>query len=204
MTEFISFLLGRAQSLYADPTLTYHNWQHIMHMLNTHRELFSEMSHEEVLAIAYHDVVYVPGAPEGVNEDLSKIVFQRHHDAAIKAFRRPGVDADLVLGIIDSTKVKWHLSADVHFTDPSIPRVMDCDLAGLGSGYPEFKRRQDHIIHEYAGTLGPEDHRLARIKSAEFLKQFLEKPTIYHTKEAQAVYEAQARANITWYMRENS
>lgn len=212
----------RARPFYrSDKTLRYHVWSHIEQTLETHERLFGEPEAEVKLALLYHDAVYVPKAPPGVNEKLSALVFQRQatdcklQESLVKE----------VMTLIEFTEVRWHLSidleADLDFIEAqsitmslsgtvmpaklaiSLRRVLDCDLASLATEYTSFMTRQDLIVHEFLGTADISLEQLAagRRASALFLLDFLKKPSIYLTAEGKEAFEERARENITLYAR---
>lgn len=208
---FADHLVDIAERLYVDTSLSYHNWGHIDAVGRAYKRLFGEAQSEERIAIAFHDCVYVPGAPAGVNEDLSILQMRRAFRETAKNYGGELPDIKLIELMIESTKVANHLSdaymsviEDDHGFDTAerVGRVLDCDLNGFAESYHGFVETQHDIIYEYAGYLTERELVDARKKSAEFLKQFLAKDRIYYSDKAYLAYEDIARFNIkTWAAR---
>lgn len=207
----VATLRQRAKSLY-DSELAYHNWRHVKEVLAAHDAIWTSQFSEAKVAIFFHDCVYVPGADAGVNEDLSALQFKR----ALRDLRQEEghklLDEDLILLMIEGTKVDRHLSETFLLgirldyggeVAQAVGSVMDADLCALAADYNTFVAKQDAIIHEQAGTLVITDLAAARVRSAEFLRQFTSKPSIYHTPRAKATLEALAQANIRRWCKEN-
>lgn len=201
----IQKLLDHAELLYANPLLWYHNWLHVSAVQQTYKRLYGVSCCVVDLAIAYHDCVYIPGAPSGINEDLSA---QTLRNAYTHYSKQLGVTLEREINqageIIDCTKLKYHLSDEALneriFSDENIrnltARVLDCDLCAFA--YPEylFIENQDNVIYEIVGEVQNADLISARRISAAFLNQFLLRKTIYRTPEAIEQLEATARGNI--------
>lgn len=180
-----------AATLYCDPTLTYHNWDHISNVRRAMFDLYGSMTVAEQLAVAFHDVVYVPGSAPGLNEQLSAIVLRRQYQYLF------GVKTDEVLEhavrIVEATVVKNHLDPLYSPPDMSTARVLDADLCAFAFEYDEFRQTQLDIVSEFTGEQAT---REGLAKCAEFLAQFLKKTFVYHTAEAREAWEAKARTNI--------
>lgn len=203
--RFISALMSRAHELMSDSTLRYHNFEHVEGVFSAYSDLFAEEPTAiESAAIAFHDVVYVPGSAPGVNEELSAIMLGRHlRDIEDYLDGPSGIDVDAAKALILATKVENHISPTFDLTNPSqsVRRILDSDLAALASSdYMTFVKFQHNIIREYAGRLPMEQHESACQRSATFLAQFLDKPFIYLTAEGRERYEPRARHNIRKYL----
>lgn len=198
-------LLEHAEQLYANPLLWYHNWLHVRNVQQTYNRLYGAGGDAVDLAIAYHDCVYVPGAPTGVNEDLSALTLRNAYTHFSKQL---GITLDREIEqaceIIDCTKLKYHLSDDAlnerefstENTKILAARVLDCDLCAFAYQEYLFTTNQDNVIYEFVGVTKHADLVSARRASAVFLNQFLLRKTIYRTPEAIEQLEALARSNI--------
>ena len=191
-----------------DNLLAYHNREHVDYMFVAYWELYrEEPTAEEALAIAYHDVVYVPGAPLGMNEQLSALKFQQHYDRYNSRYFRDGgqlpVDTFRVKQLILATSVECYLHPAKLGPPRETHRVLDCDLAMLGnSDYEVFKDAQFRILSEYTGNYNEETQTLWDLgPQARFLETFLAKEHIYHTPQAKG-FEVNARRNIQRLMEE--
>lgn len=186
-------LVLRAASMYQDPLLRYHNWAHVESMLNAYTHFWGEPHNEVRLAIVYHDCVYVPGSPAGMNEELSASAFEYAFRMMVPEDQRAGIDWEFVSEIIRATKVEHHLSPTYKPTSHYINRVLDCDLASLATDYHSFCLQQQRVRMEYTA----EPDTIASLRQhAEFLVRFLDKEYIYHTTEARSEWEEGARSNI--------
>ena len=63
-------LLAVALSHHRQPHRAYHDERHVLELLKLAAEHTPDLSEAERLAILFHDAVYVPGAPKGMNETL--------------------------------------------------------------------------------------------------------------------------------------
>ena len=209
---FADHLVDLAERLYADPSLTYHNWGHIDAVERAYKKLFGTPTPEAAIAIAFHDCVYVPGAPAGVNEDLSILQMRRAYRETAKEYSGELPDLKLIELMIESTKVNNHLSSvymsvveDDHGFGVAreVGKILDCDLNGFWQTWRTFVELQDSIIYEYAGHLNDYELIEGRRRSAEFLKTFLHKDRIYYTDEAHTKFEQFARSNLMKWMTQN-
>lgn len=210
---FADHLVDLAERLYADPSLTYHNWGHVESVMRAYKKLYGPPTPEAMIAIAFHDCVYVPGAPTGVNEDLSILQMRRAFRETAKHYSGVLPDLKLIELMIESTKVNNHLSSvymsvieDDHgfAVATEVGKVLDCDLSGFWQTWRTFVDLQDAIIYEYAGhPVLDTDLMEGRRASAEFLKKFLHKDRIYYTDAAHTTFEQAARANLMKWATKN-
>ena len=172
----------RLSAAYAEPARVYHTADHIRDCLGQFdwSQDLAHQSNEVEAAIWFHDVVYLPGAPD--NEDRSvKVADSILSDGGVpKALRRR--IGELVLG----TK---HLAVSV---DPDTQLLCDIDLSILGRDEPAFDEFERRIRREYAGV--PE--QMYRSGRSSVLEGFLRRPAIYQTKRFSDRYEDQARRNL--------
>lgn len=190
-------LMAAANNTYYG-NLPYHNWRHVCRVHQAYKELYGTCPDETGLAIAYHDAIYVPGAPPGMNESMSALAF-------LHELRQRVVTTDLdkmaVFNMIEATKVANHVSPTYVPGTLETARVLDCDLSELAKAvYTDFVVSQTNILIEVLGReyelASHEQLCVHQCKQAAFLRQFLERPFIYHTAEARLAFEQTARANI--------
>jgi predicted metal-dependent HD superfamily phosphohydrolase len=140
-------------------------------------------------AILWHDAIYVPGRRD--NEQQSAALWR---SAAVG-------------GGFDATAVEWvaatilatadHVSgrppAAEGLDHQAMQWMLDLDLSPLGDPPREFARNTARIAKEYAfaGKDGWAERRIG------FLRRLAGCPRIYRSPAISAVYEAQARANIS-------
>lgn len=192
-------LLNAAKYQLDEPGRKYHNWDHTLRVHKACRDILGEDGIDESLFLAafFHDVIYVPGADE--NEEQSC----EHLEWSLRrlGYLSPGPNSlapyvERAQRLIMCTKVYQHLSPSFYSDDPLSYVLLDADLEGFAEpDYEKFAQTQIRIIEERGFQATHEN----RTKSSEFLKKFLEKPHIYHTKYARDNWEARARHNIeTW------
>jgi len=121
-------LFKRVLEEYASPERFYHGQAHIFDLFEKARSQGLHLSTEQALAVLLHDVVYVPGAPAGVNESRS-VDYMRDIQTSASAHHAP--DWDLVARIILDTAS--HMP-----TCQQSELVLMLDLSSLGGSPLEF------------------------------------------------------------------
>ena len=162
---------------YREPHRRFHVPAHLTQML----ELLDEQ-HADVrlrLAAWFHDAVYQPGRAD--NERRSAAL-ARHH---LSFAALPEPDIDFVVRAVIATD--GHSDAD-----PAFDPLLDADLAVLGADADDYQRYRKDIRQEFAKI----PSLLFRPARARFLRNMLERPTIYQTAECRLRFEAQARRNL--------
>jgi predicted metal-dependent HD superfamily phosphohydrolase len=198
--ELVKALTKAAHTYYG--RLPYHNWQHVCKVSTNYEDLYGTLPTETGLAIAYHDAIYVPGA-HGTNESMSALAFL--HELRKLTATDPSFDKLAVVNMIEATKVANHVSATYVPDTIETARVLDCDLSALATpDYMKFLDNQNNILIEVLGRefAVASDEKLAdyRRQQANFMRQFLQRPFVYHTAEARVAYEELARTNILKYV----
>jgi len=200
-----------ARTTYNSRPLAYHNWEHVQNMLEGLMMIVHEggldlpLASPEglaiVLAIAYHDAVYVPDAYPGYNESHSALLFRRDFKAGQEWNAFAPVNVDYVCELIEATKVANHI--DPAYKPKSVCEaiLLDLDLSSMAAGYRAFEANQIKLATEHSGR-DPFDNEAARSNSAAFLVRFLseDRASIYHTDWARKLWEDKARANINKYV----
>ena len=134
-----------------------------------------------ISAIVAHDVVYVPGAPKGQNEQDSFNLWCEVSKL------NPGV---LMAPLIMATAT--HDPYSVKVADEShrrlVEHMIDLDMSVLGSSREEFDRNSANVAQEFM-TLGytAEQCRAGRLK---FFESVLEQETIFFTPQFHDALEA--------------
>jgi predicted metal-dependent HD superfamily phosphohydrolase len=167
---------------YSEPVRAYHTAEHIRACLaefDACREL-ARYPDEVEAALWFHDVVYVPGAPD--NEEQSARL-------AEAALRESGVAAEVSRRIGDLIRATQHPSLP---SDWDARLLCDIDLVILGRAPEVFAEYERRIRREYHWV--PEDRY--RQSRARLLAAFLSRPTIYLTSRFADLYEDQARQNL--------
>lgn len=184
----------------------YHNWKHAKRVIKQVKKLAKKRMDKEfdttplILAAAWHDAVYVPGATD--NEEKSAAAFANAFDTFIVGVNgTPGWMEDVknrVCLLIRGTTIDQHLedrdidNGELLSTEHCI--LLDADLRALAYPLPKFLRTQAKIIRENRGDPSKSE---SVFKCYTFLCKFLRtREFIYRTYEAQAMWEARARTNI--------
>ena len=202
---------------YYKPWQPYHNFEHAKKVVWAVLEIYfrkdSSVNFEVLVAAIWHDAIYVPGSQS--NELLSVYTYGLEHvELGISAnIDTCFEDRSLVMSLIRNTTIENHLSEKLLFITEEIAILLDADLSGLASSYKYafeepadvvernyalFESIQMSIIQEHIGD-GEQITDEHKQQSREFLKQFLNKKTIYRTPEAIEMWEAKARYNLTQY-----
>lgn len=175
-------------TLYGEPHRHYHTLDHIMHCLRELGDIRSLLSSEQAsiikTAIWYHDAVYDPKAPSGVNERESAdlLYFSAEHVPIHQV-------ADLILSSWNH-KIPDDESEETRLL---LAYFLDIDLAILGQSEAEYDEYARKIRAEYAFV--PEDaYREGRRR---VLLGFLGRSRIYFSDHFHAKYEDQARRNLS-------
>lgn len=181
-----------ARQFYNDKFNLYHNWEHILFVLASYKKIFNkDPSETEKAAILFHDCIYVPGSPPGINETLSAITASK----VIRFSDIKSINLELLEKIILATRVQNYL--DPSFFDEDCNRVMDADIASLAEPYEFFLQNNANIIFENHGPIRFEHEiDICSFASAEFLAKISSRPFIYRTHEARDLLETKARENI--------
>ncbi len=168
-------------SLYGEQERAYHNFVHVSHALREMDQADNLINPDQVeIAIWYHDSIYDTKSKD--NEELSAKLAEKRLIAA-------GVKSKFVDGVIELILATKH---------SEIPKKKDCkyladiDLSILGKSQPEFDKYEKHIRDEYS-WVPIDQYKQGRIA---VLKGFLDRNTIYSTKQFEKKYESQARTNL--------
>jgi predicted metal-dependent HD superfamily phosphohydrolase len=174
--------LELALSRYAEPWRYFHAREHLFEMFELAAKKGLALTSEQSLALLFHDLVYVPGAPAGSNEALSFQLAQTFRSAL------PAQADWAMLGrIIEDT------STHVARCEESAV-VQALDLSGLAAAPFEFCASTELVWLEnrhLPGTATRKEFDTARLK---FLLELGAREVIY--PESFSELEEPARANI--------
>ncbi|WP_136415072.1 hypothetical protein [Herbaspirillum sp. ST 5-3] len=177
---------------YAEPHRAYHNLSHIMALLRHADAERAHMARPEVveLAIWFHDLIYDTRAMDNEQRSAS----WAHH--AMHAMR---IDTDLIPPVEQCIlATQRHEVPSAQIAD--LPLFLDIDLSILGSS-PEIYHRYSQAIRAEYDWVPPQAYRSARV---DILQRFLARPALFFTPSMAARFEAQARQNIAWELKELS
>ncbi len=177
-------VLERVLSSYDEPWRFFHRRWHILDMFDRAAARDLALSAEQALAVLFHDLVYVPGAPEGQNERQSVLVMQSY-----KAFIGTAeIDWALVARIIEDT------AAHGATVDASQP-VLDLDIATLGDDPVHFCAADEMVWLESRHLLADQDARKDfDTRRLRFLLALAERGPLF--SPAMAELEEKARTNL--------
>lgn len=163
----------------------YHNVSHL------HEGICAFMEHEDdglpvtrakiILAYAYHDLVYVPGAPD--NEERSA-------KAWIADAKRLGINDYRIEVVANAIRRTDHMSQTLKGVEAY---VSDLDLLRLAADPDKFDEYSRQVFVEYKVPADKIEEAMLARKNA--LQKFLDRPSIYFT-EIGASLEDKARANL--------
>jgi predicted metal-dependent HD superfamily phosphohydrolase len=169
----------------------YHTLDHIaalLHLLDQHGEGLADGSAVE-LAIFFHDAVYVPTRSDNEAESAT---LARERLAAL------GLPAGLIARVADLILATRHGIEHVEQHDADLDLLLDLDLSILAADRSVYAAYARSIRSEYTsypdGTYRPGRQRV--------LGQFLARPRIYETERLHRLWDAAARANLTWELAE--
>jgi predicted metal-dependent HD superfamily phosphohydrolase len=179
--------IDQVLAFYDESHRRYHNRAHVLEMLDIAHATDFELSVCQVLAILFHDAIYVPGAPRGANEKLSAQLLRTYaadlDDATVSCAMA------IVLDTIDHAA----RSAESRL-------VVDLDLLSLGAAPARFKRMTEAVFAEQQALWRSDTATQARhrfeVQRARFFRSLLRRPAIYATPALHARYEVAARANL--------
>jgi len=166
---------------YCEPHRHYHTLTHLREGADLLDEVvgLSEASMGLYFAWLYHDAVYDTRASNNEQESA------RLATSVIMACRWPMEFASEVYNLIIATKSHQPVTLAQAF-------MVDVDLAILGATTPRFEEYEQGIRSEYSWV--PED--IYRVKRAEILEGFLNRPEIYHTMHFRQRFELVANYNL--------
>jgi predicted metal-dependent HD superfamily phosphohydrolase/predicted Fe-S protein YdhL (DUF1289 family) len=199
-TEPESWLKGLAPSAYAgcDPALWpqvraayespgrhYHGWSHVLACLAQFKALHFDRPRVVLLALLFHDAVYVPGRTD--NEARSAELAER---LLLEHAQIPEAEREQIAQLILAT-AQHHAP---HTLDEDGRRFMDIDLSVLGQPWPVYVRYAQQVRDEWCPAVVSEG---AYVQGRQrFLQTLLAQPHIYASEAMARDLEAQARANL--------
>lgn len=147
----------------------YHDRQHLFSMFDAAESLGVELTSEQALAILFHDAVYTPGVPKGLNEQLSTNVFQMYFNEYLK---NTEVSPELVKAIIKDT-------VEHKATTEQSGLVLDLDLLNLAGPFEEFKTLWELNRLEYAPLTADKDPGFFDRERLRFLLSLCAQPKLF-------------------------
>ena len=178
-------LLRQVRAAYDSPGRHYHGWPHIQACLSEFVQLSFDDPRVVLLALLFHDAVYVPGRHdnEARSAEWADTLIRQYSD--MSDTQRAGISA-LIL-VTASHYANESLSPDAE-------KLIDIDLAVLGASWPVYQAYAQGVRDEYCGAgVPPAAYAVGRIA---FLDGLAAHPHIFLTERARVQYEQAARRNI--------
>jgi predicted metal-dependent HD superfamily phosphohydrolase len=169
------------EGFYNQPYRSYHNLDHIRRMLDDMQKYFPQASASEILAIWFHDLVYIPGSRE--NEAQS-------------AWQMAVLMRDIfTYGELEMATS--HILATAYGKKQASPfssgskRLRDIDLLSLAADGADYRANTARIRDEYnlADSVWENGRRF-------FIEQMLAQKRIFLTDELHTWFEYHARSNL--------
>ncbi len=174
---------ARLTAAYAERHRSYHDATHLAEVLHHVNELAAYAADADVVRLAawFHDAVYDPGRSD--NEQCSS-------DLARDALARLGLPDPLVEEVV--RLVRLTASHDPMVGDANGAVLCDADLAVLAADPHRYAAYAQGVRREY-GAVDDADFAAGR---ARVLRALLDRPELYSTPEAKALWSAAARRNV--------
>src|SRR6266851_2848459 len=175
-----------ARRSYDSPWRFYHTWSHIASCLAQFAEHKFDNPRTVLLALLYHDAVYVPGDKD--NEIRSAELAERmlRFRSSVPESERRSISRMILL-------TADHHSAD-HRLTPDEAKLIDIDLSILGQAWPVYREYMQGVRREFCpGVTSDFKFRIGR---RAFLEKLLRQRRIFLTDEMAGRLEVRARFNI--------
>lgn len=165
---------------YSSNSRHYHTLKHLENMITELDRVIFKIEDLDTLlfSIYYHDIIYKPSKND--NELKSALLFEKRISKTS-------------FGNLNKCKLQIELTKDHKLSEDYDTNVlMDLDLSILGKSPEEYQKYSTAIRKEY--KIYPE--LVYRSGRKKFLKNMLEKNSIYKTDTFKRLYESQAKLNI--------
>jgi predicted metal-dependent HD superfamily phosphohydrolase len=164
----------------------YHNWSHILDLLQMSDEYSSMLKEKDIVhfSIYYHDFVY--NVLRKDNEMRSAVIA----DKRLRELQVPEEKVNEIKVFIEATQTHkipagYSLAADLSY-------FLDFDMAILAAEPARYKLYTEQVKKEYRIYPLP----MYRAGRKKFLEACLQGESIFHTAEFRGKYEPRARQNI--------
>jgi len=174
-----------ARRSYDSPWRFYHAWSHIGACLAQFAEQRFDNARAVLLALLFHDAVYVPGDKE--NEIRSAELAERmlRYRSSVPESERRSISRMIVL-------TANHHSAE-HRLTPDEAKLIDIDLSILGQPWPVYQEYMHGVRREFCPAVTSDFE--FRIGRRAFLEKVLRQKRIFLTDEMASRLEVRARFN---------
>ena len=178
-------LEAELMTAWSEPQRHYHDQRHLRECLTLWARWceYSLRAGEVAIALWFHDAIY---DPQGSNNELNSAAW------AARSLVRAGADSDTAQRVHDLVMATQHDAPAALGSSPDAQLLVDIDLSILSSPTERFERYDQDVRKEYAWVPGFR-YQEAR---AQVLQSFLDRPQLYHSEQAVALLEVQARINL--------
>ncbi len=173
------------RAAYDSPGRHYHGWSHVLACLDHFKTLHFEQPRAVLLALLFHDAIYVPGRKD--NETLSA-------DLALRCLAEhstvPAPECEQI--------ASWIKATAHHHADPDLSHdgrlFLDIDLAVLGQPWPVYEAYAWGVRQEWCpAVVASQAYATGRY---QFLQNLLAESRLYASDEMAQRLERPARENI--------
>ncbi|RQP26080.1 HD domain-containing protein [Piscinibacter terrae] len=180
-----------ARDAYDSPGRHYHGWSHIEACLNQFKEVQVDRPRTVLLAILFHDAIYVPGRRD--NEERSA---QLAVDTLVAHSRLDADEREEVAQLIRLT-ASHHAPRTLLHDEAAL---LDIDLSVLGADEATYRAYADGVRREFVpAAVTSEAFTAGR---SRFLHGLLAQEHLFATARMRARREAAARRNIEHELQE--
>jgi predicted metal-dependent HD superfamily phosphohydrolase len=175
-----------AHAAHRSPARRYHDWSHVVASVEQLRTLPTGAPRAALLAILFHDAVYVAGAADNERRSAALAMEVLTARCTLPDAERRSVER-MIVATRDHHGLAGPLTADER-------TMLDVDLSILGAPWEEYEAYARGVREEYvpaATTAGK-----FRIGRSQFLAGMLARPHIFLTAEARRRWDERARANM--------
>jgi predicted metal-dependent HD superfamily phosphohydrolase len=179
--------IAQVLAFYDEPHRAYHSRVHVREMFDQSEALSLPLSAAQAMAVLFHDVIYVPGAPRGSNEAMSAqlmLVYAR-------GVSRPIVELAYQIVIETSDHIARR---------PESETVLDLDLLRLAAPREAFIRMSRDVFAEHRALIDEADENAAwdifARRRVLFFEKLLERDHIFCLPMMRERFEAIARSNL--------
>ena len=189
----------RIRVRYEEKHRAYHTLEHLTEMFGYFSEHEAKLANPELVAMAifFHDIVYDPRAAPPANENDSAREFERFALEVQSASARHLLDSRSVVQVS-----QWISQTATHACDPKDSSdcrlFMDMDMAILGQSRRRYRRYTAQVQHEFSHI----PVALYAAARSTFLVQLATQASIFATDAFRRKYEAQARSNIAFEIKQ--
>lgn len=184
-------------ALLTQPHRKYHNVNHVndcLIELSNYKKSNNVSSRLDTIltySIWYHDAVYNPYNPPGLNEKQSASLFANYHaESYVGTSNREMVESVILSTTLHIRTLEFY--DDNPLLDIATKIMLDIDLAGFGKPRHIFNKNSRNIIDEYYNSNILECLQ-GRLK---FLKKLNERESFYYTDYFKDLYHTNSKNNV--------